>query len=95
MKTMSRITLTFFLLLAVATVYAKGVVVGATVELKAKKKAGVPLHKEAKSSMFARAPHGSKATVMEVRKSWYRIKLSDGKIGWVTRRYIAKGKSKK
>ena len=87
--------LVLLLALAPFAIYAKGIPVGATVELKALKKAGVPLHKEAKPSMMGRAAHGSKAKVLKVQKNWYQIKTQDGKTAWIVSKYIAKKAGKK
>ena len=87
---LSGLILVFILLFSSAAVFAKGkaIAVGQSIELKATKKAGVPLHKEAKPSMFGRAPHGSKAKVLAIKKNWYQVELQDGKKAWIVKKYI-------
>lgn len=64
--------------------------VGDRVELRATHHLGVPLHRVASSSMFGRAPDGSVGDVVEVSVSngWVRLELSDGRVGWVSPRYV-------
>jgi hypothetical protein len=58
--------------------------VGDQVELKARNRAGVPLHQEPRGTNdFQRMPHGTKATVMEVVQDgrWLKLALPDGRTG--------------
>lgn len=87
-----QVSVALLLAFAFVSVYAKGIAVGQSIQLQAKKKQGVPLHKEAKSSMMGRAKHGTKATVLKIQKNWYQIKTEDGKTAWIVKKYIAKGK---
>jgi hypothetical protein len=74
------IGLLFFFAVTVSAEYK----VGDWIELKATNPSGVPLHKEAKSSLKDRVPDGAKARILELAKSghWLRIRLEDGKEGW-------------
>lgn len=71
---------------------AESISVGDRVELKATSPAGVPLHEEARSSMFGRAPDGSIGMVQEVQAgtNWIRLQLEDGRIAWIVRRYVGR-----
>ncbi len=66
--------------------------VGDRVELKATNPAGVPLHGEARPSMFGRAPDGSIGMVEEVQAetNWIRLQLDDGRGAWIVRKYVAR-----
>jgi endonuclease YncB( thermonuclease family) len=66
--------------------------VGDHVELKARNRAGVPLHQEPRGTHdFQRLPDGTKATVIEVAQDgrWLKLTLADGRTGWVTSSYIS------
>jgi hypothetical protein len=66
--------------------------VGDQVELKARNRAGVPLHQEPRGTHdFQRLPDGTKATVIELAQDgrWLKLTLADGRIGWVTSSYIS------
>jgi endonuclease/exonuclease/phosphatase family metal-dependent hydrolase len=71
---------------------AETIQVGDRVELKATSPAGVPLHSEARSSMFGRAADGSIGTVQEVQSgtNWIRLTLEDGRAAWIVRRYVGR-----
>jgi micrococcal nuclease len=60
-------------------------------ELKARHRDGVPLHREPHGSNdFQRVPNGTKATVIDLTKDahWLKLSLPDGRTGWVSARYI-------
>jgi hypothetical protein len=66
--------------------------VGDQVELKARNRAGVPLHQEPRGTHdFQRIADGTKATVIEVAQDgrWLKLTLADGRTGWVTSSYIS------
>jgi hypothetical protein len=66
--------------------------VGDQVELKARNRAGVPLHREPRGTHdFQRVPEGTRATVMELAQDgrWLKLALPDGRTGWVTSSYIS------
>jgi endonuclease YncB( thermonuclease family) len=66
--------------------------IGDQVELKARNRAGVPLHQEPRGTHdFQRIPDGTKATVIEVAQDgrWLQLTLPDGRTGWVTSSYIS------
>jgi hypothetical protein len=68
---------------------ASGAVVGDQVELKARIRAGVPLHQELRGTPdFQRIPNGTKATVIALAQDgrWLKLALPDGRTGWVTTR---------
>jgi hypothetical protein len=65
--------------------------VGDQVELKARIRAGVPLHQEPRGTPdFQRIPDGTKATVIALAQDgrWLKLALPDGRTGWVTSSYI-------
>jgi hypothetical protein len=65
--------------------------VGDQVELKARNRAGVPLHREPRGTPdFQRVPDGTRATVMELAQDgrWLKLSLPDGRTGWVTSSYL-------
>jgi endonuclease/exonuclease/phosphatase family metal-dependent hydrolase len=65
--------------------------VGQRIELKAFNKLGVPLHREAHSSLVGRAPEGSKAEILELNanRHWLRIQLeTNDQTAWVVSRYV-------
>jgi endonuclease YncB( thermonuclease family) len=71
---------------------AVGASIGDHVELKARNRAGVPLHQEPRGTHdFQRTPDGTKATVIEVAQDgrWLKLTLPDGRTGWVTSSYIS------
>ncbi len=64
---------------------------GDKVELKAIKAQGVPLHERRRSpQIFGRAPDGETGEVIRYTRNgrWFKVRLSDGREGWVTRRYL-------
>jgi hypothetical protein len=66
--------------------------VGDQVELRARHRAGVPLHQEPRSTHdFQCVPGGTKATVVELTQDgrWLKLALPDGRTGWVTSRYLS------
>ena len=60
------------------------------VRVKAAHELGVPLHREARSSLFARLADGSVAKVMEIgdQGRWLRVDAGNGMEGWIVRRYV-------
>lgn len=80
------------LLLLIIPSFSYAVEVGNTIELKATKPQGVPLHREPRPSMFERAPDMSRAVVtdMEGDGHWLEILLEDGQTGWIIEKYIGR-----
>ena len=66
--------------------------VGQVVELKATKPIGVPLHRQAKSSLFGRAQTGTKGTIFDTAKQgrWLHLALEDGRTAWIVEKYVAR-----
>ena len=64
--------------------------VGDAVRVKAAHGLGVPLHREARSSLFARLADGSVANVVAIghQGRWLRIDAGNGMEGWIVRRYV-------
>ena len=65
--------------------------VGQRIELKAFSNLGVPLHREARSSLVGRAPDGSKAEILEfnINRHWLRIQLeTNDQTAWIVSRYV-------
>jgi endonuclease/exonuclease/phosphatase family metal-dependent hydrolase len=64
--------------------------VGDWIELQAAHPKGVPFHKQAKSSMKGRVADGAKAKILELAKNghWLKIRLEDGKEGWIIETYV-------
>ena len=64
--------------------------VGERIRLEATKPSGVPLHREAKSSMFGRAPTGSEGVVQETANKgrWNKVDLDDGRNAWIIDKYL-------
>jgi hypothetical protein len=63
---------------------APAATVGDHVELKARNRAGVPLHQEPRGTHdFQRIPDGTKATVIELAQDgrWLKLTLPDGRSG--------------
>lgn len=71
---------------------AAGYEVGQVVELKATKPIGVPLHREARSSLFDRAQTGTKGTVIGTAKQgrWLQLVLEDGRTAWIVKKYVGR-----
>lgn len=65
-------------------------VVGDQVVVKATKPLGVPVHQEARSSLFARATDGSQGTVMELAENgrWIHVNFDNGINGWIITKYV-------
>ena len=83
------IVCTGLLLFSAATVSAQ-YKVGDWIELQAAHPKGVPLHRQAKSSMKGRVPDGAKAKILKLAKNghWLKIHLEDGKEGWIIETYV-------
>lgn len=64
--------------------------VGERVRLEATKPSGVPLHREARSSMFGRAPTGAEGEVLETANNgrWNKVDLDDGGTAWIVEKYL-------
>ena len=64
--------------------------VGERVRLEATRPSGVPLHSEAKSSMFGRAPTGSEGEVLETANNgrWNKVELDGGRTAWIIEKYL-------
>lgn len=65
---------------------------GDWVILMSSKSLGIPLHSEAKSSLFDRVKNGTRAKILDTAKknTWFNVLLEDGRKGWITNRYIQK-----
>jgi hypothetical protein len=66
--------------------------IGDQVELNATHQAGVPFHQEPRgTNSFQRIPDGTRAHVIDIAKGgqWLKLSLPDGRIGWVTSRYVS------
>ena len=63
---------------------------GDSVELDATSALGVPLHETSESSLMGRAADGTIAEVIETANDqrWIKIRLPDGREGWIVERYI-------
>ncbi len=82
--------LAIFLVFAAVPAIAMDLEQGQSIELEATHPDGVPLHKRSENSMKGRVPDGS---VVEIRAltegtHWIKIRLEDGKEGWITDRYV-------
>jgi hypothetical protein len=63
---MARLTaLVLFALVLIASASAQGIAVGDPVVLRATSPLGVPLHREARSSLLGRAPDGAAGSVLD------------------------------
>ncbi len=63
------------------------VTVGQLVEVKATTTSGVPVHREPRSSLMARAPNGSTGEVLAIAGRWLRVRFSTVE-GWITQVYV-------
>jgi hypothetical protein len=71
---------------------AQDVGVGSRVELKATNALGVPLHRQARPSLFGRAADGTIGTVIELQNQdrWLSLTLPDGRTGWIVSGYVSR-----
>jgi len=85
------IALTLFALVMIASAFAQDIAVGDPVVLRATSPLGVPLHREARSSLFGRAPDGATGSVLDLAQGgrWLKLQLVDGRTGWVVSQYVA------
>lgn len=60
------------------------------IQLKATKPAGVPLHREAKSSMFARLPDKTIVKVLQTTHTNWLKAGSEDLTGWIVKKYVDK-----
>lgn len=66
-----------------------GFEIGDKIELDATSRQGVPLHERGESSLFDRAKDGLHAEVVAIgEQNWLQIRLDDGRVGWVVRKYV-------
>jgi hypothetical protein len=87
----SLVLVTVLLLLATSS-WAQDVAVGNRVELRATNPLGVPLHRQARPSLFGRAADGTIATVIELQNQnrWLHLTLPDGRSGWIVSSYVGR-----
>jgi len=85
------LALALFALVLIAPASAQDVAIGDNVVLRATSPLGVPLHREARSSLFGRAPDGATGSVLDLAQDgrWLKLQLVDGRTGWVVSRYAA------
>lgn len=75
-------------LLCVALSAAAAPRVGDTITLKALKAQGVPLHASLHGvNDFERVPHGTRALILDSKDGWFRLKVENGKTGWIAKKY--------
>lgn len=91
-RALGRIIAGVGLLVVLSALMANAQEVGDKVLLKAAHERGVPLHREARSSLFARLAHGSTVIVVEIgdQDHWLRVEAENGMEGWIVRRYVDK-----
>jgi len=84
-----KISVVFFTICIVSTFLA-GVDVGDWIKVKSSNLSGVPLHSEARSSMFGRAQNNSVVQVIDLAQDghWLKIRLQDGREGWIIEKYV-------
>lgn len=87
---MKKITFIISLTFLLFVVLLIGHDVGDWIKIKSSNPSGVPLHKEARSSMFGRVQNGSKAQIIDLAQDghWLKIRLEDGREGWIIEKYV-------
>lgn len=86
-----KLSLVFVVLFFCASILPAQYQAGDWIELKTIKPSGVPLHAQPTSSFTGeRALDGSKAQILELADGghWLKIKLEDGREGWIIERYV-------
>jgi hypothetical protein len=87
----SLIVVAVLLLLATSS-WTQDAAVGSRGELKATNPLGVPLHRQARSSLFGRAADGTIGTVIDLQNQnrWLNLTLPDGRTGWIVSGYVGR-----